>query len=167
MRASAALLGLVVLLAVPRPSLGQPADATAIELGKLNATLREIVDLLEKQDRASDLQLLMKRLELADARRAASEAALKAAQTEQRSLEAQKGQLELRVKMAAARARDAREGSPEADEMELYTQSELARIRKRLTELANELVVLDADVAAKRRDVDDWQSVLDRRLNGL
>lgn len=164
------LLAVTILVLGAAPVVGQAPNAAndpvAAELANLNVTLKEIVVLLRAQRESDELALLIKRVELAEARLAERERALKVAQSERRSLDSEKAQLELRLEMVAAEAEGAGGEMPiaQVDAMTAQVEGELRRVRQRATELANEVALLESSVASQSRDVQAWQSHLDRRL---
>lgn len=101
----------VLLMLAPISVRGEEApgaaDPVVAELAKLNGTLREIAALLRKQGEAQDLDLLMKRLQLAETRLADSEKALKSAESERRSLEEERSQLAIAIETSGITARGA------------------------------------------------------------
>jgi chromosome segregation ATPase len=160
----------LVLLA-PWPLAAQappaaPADPVAAELARLNATLEEIVTLLRRQGDNDELALVIKRVELAEARLAEAERRLAAAEGNRRSLETEGTQIELRLKMMASEI-EQRGGDVPAAEVEAMTtamEAELRRMRQRAGEVASEIAALEGEVATRRREVEEWKTLLDRRL---
>ncbi len=160
------------LLLTAAPALAQAPVATdgavAAELAKLNLTLKEIETLLRRQGESDELGLLIQRVELAGARLAEQERALETAESERRSLDRRKGQLELRLTLMAAELERAESDLP-ADEVEAtiaHVEAQLRLIRHRATELADEIAQLESTVASQSADLQAWQSILDRRLGG-
>ena len=169
MRRTAILVGLgFVLLTSPllaQPSASGTPDPVAAELARLNATLKEIVTLLRQQRESDELGLVIKRLELAEGRLAEDERRLAAAEGNRRSLESERTQLEMRLKMMASELE--RHGDVPVAEVEAMTtglEAELKRVRQRAAEMDGEIAALEGDVAARRREVEEWKTVLDRRL---
>jgi chromosome segregation ATPase len=168
MRCYAAVTALSVLLATP--ALADPpapaADDVAMELAKLNTTLREIVGLLRKQQESDELALLVKRVELSEARLAERERALKAAQSERRALDSERGHLEMRLEMLAAEVdrRGSEIPTAEVETMTKRIEADLRRLRQRSNEVANEVAGLENAVASQSAEVQAWQAALDRRL---
>ena len=106
------------------------ADGTAAELAKLNATLREIADLLGRQVEQSGLDLLMKRTQLAQAQVERAEAELKAVEAEKASAEEQKSQVEARRELAATQLEQAQPAEREA--VQKMWETELATLNLRV-----------------------------------
>ena len=169
MRHGVAWLALAMLSTFPLPAQEAPAGEPAVrdtpgELAKLNDTLREIAQLLRQQAETTELDLFLKRVQLADARLRDSERALTAVQSEQRSLEGERSQLELRLRIVAQEGGDQGADAGTLESMRGQIQLELARVRRRQGEVAASLSALENERAARRRDLEEWESVLDRRL---
>jgi chromosome segregation ATPase len=152
------------------PLQAQPAagggDPVAVELAKLNATLKDIALLLRQQGESGELELLIKRVELAETRLAERERALAAAEAEQRSLDGERSQLELSLEMIAAQAERGGGELPDtqAEAMTAQTEAQLRRVRQRTAELAREIAGLENAIASQAAEVQSWKSILDRRL---
>jgi hypothetical protein len=164
------LLAAVLLAFLPIAALAQPPspppDAIEIPgLARINASLREILALLEKQSEAQATDLLMKRVQLAEARLADSNNRLRAATLERRSLEATKTSLEGRIELLAARMAQApTEGSPEIEAMSRQAIVEQRRIQQRLAALADEASKVESEISSQSADLVSWQDTLDRAL---
>src|SRR5688500_12523137 len=163
------LVALVLLAPWPLAAQAPPAataDPVAAELARLNATLKEIVTLLRKQGDNDELELVIKRVELAEARLAEAERRLAGAEADRRSLETERAQIELRLKMMASEIEQRGDDMPasEAEAMNTAMEAELRRVRQRSGEMAGEIAALEGDVASRRREVEEWKTVLDRRL---
>ena len=143
-----------------------PADAVAAELARVNATLKEIAALLNRQLDGQSLDLLMKRAQLSESQVTELERRLQSAQGELRSLESERSTLELRLKEASAQLEQARPDSPtsEFETIAAKAAGELKRVRLRIGQLAQETSALESELATHREELRSWQSLLDRRL---
>ena len=140
------------------------ADGTAAELAKLNATLREIADLLGRQVEQSGLDLLMKRTQLAQAQVERAEAELKAVEAEKASAEEQKSQVEARRELAATQLEQAQPAEREA--VQKMWETELATLNLRVRTADGQIAILQNRIAAAQEDLRGWKTLLDRRLSG-
>ena len=137
-------------------------DASARELAKLNATMREVADLLTKQVAQEHLYLLLKRTQMANDQVERAEAQLRQAQDERAS-----GEAEL-----IAAAEPARHGGPgtdaeaERDAILAGIDRELKRLAARQSTLEGQIAELQNRIAERQDEVRGWQALLDRRLGG-
>jgi chromosome segregation ATPase len=143
-----------------------PADAVAAELARVNATLKEIATLLNRQSDLQGLDLLMKRVQLGESNVTELERRLRTAQDELRGLEGQRSSLELQMKVADSRRERATGDYPKGELEMMATQSEeaLKRLRQRAGQLMQEIAALESEIGTRRDDLRSWQTVLDRRL---
>ena len=148
-----------------QPASPPPVATETVGLARVNASLREILSLLRKQSEVQATELLMKRVQLAEARLADSNNRLRAVTAERRSLEATKTSLEGRIELLAARMAQApTEGSPEIEAMSRQVIVELRRIQQRLAALAEETSKLESEISSQSADLVSWQDTLDRAL---
>jgi len=168
MRTHRAALAVVLLAATgaahaeappPVPDLGR-------ELARLNATLSDIRSLLERQLETQNLDLLMKRMELAAAQVSDAESRLGRAAASLESLEEESAALTDRLAVVEAELlRGDAEGDPGAMAgFVAQLESTLERIEDRLRDKRLEIAGLENLLASKERDLRDWQELLDRRL---
>lgn len=168
-----ALMATGLLLVVAHGVAAQeaaPADGlarVAAELNRLNLTLEAIRGLLTQQVETENLDLLFKRAEFAAARVTALESEVRRAEGEQRTLEDEKQSIESRLQMIADRLDS---GSLEADRAELeevtsHMVGALKRVQERLRDVELEIGELQGRLATKRRELREWQDLLDRRLS--
>ena len=143
-----------------------PAGDVAAELAKVNATLKEIVALLSRQSDLQSVDLLMKRVQLADGQAADLERRRRSTQDELRGLESERNNVEMRLKMFGSRAEHADAEKVEGSLAIMTEQAErdLKRIRQRIGQLAPEIAALEGDLATRREELRSWQQDLDRRL---
>lgn len=170
-------LALLALLAIVTP--WTPASATqaatefaeeptlAEELRLLNTTLTEIKELLERQAETQGLDLLMKRMELSSAQAAEIEKRLREAEGRRQAVDDELTQLEERMEFITA---DYEGGGFDGAQYETYVEqadAQRRRLGERLREIEGEIAGIENRLAAKRRDLDDWQTYIDRRLGGI
>lgn len=160
------LLLALLPLAVSAQNAPPPAGDVAAELAKVNATLKEIAALLSRQSDIQSLDLLMKRVQLADSQVADFERRRRSAQDELHGLEAERTSVEMRLKMFSSRAEHAEAEKVEGSLAIMTEQAEreLKRIRQRIGQLTPEIAALEGDLATRREELRSWQSDLDRRL---
>jgi len=163
---------LIVLLLALLPvgafaqSAPAPADAAAAELVKLNATLKEIATALSRQSDLQSVDLLLKRVQLSESQAADLERRLQSAQAERNSLENERRNTEMRLKMFTSRLEKGVEvASAEIEAMTTQMEGELKRIRQRVGQLTPEIDAVESELATRRDEVRSWLSVLDRRLS--
>ncbi|MDX1502560.1 MAG: hypothetical protein R3325_09355 [Thermoanaerobaculia bacterium] len=147
-----------------------PAEtAVAAELTKLNATLTDIKTLLERLAETQGLDLLMKRMELSSARVTELESRLRGARAERTSVVDERARLQTNMEAYLAelerRSREDTEGELEA--FTLQFEAGLERFEARLRDLDDEIARLENLLDARRRELEDWQGYIDRRLGGV
>jgi len=138
-----------------------PSDPVAAQLAQVNATLKQIVALLDRQSDVQDLDLLMKRVQLSDSQVAELERRLRSAQGELRNAEEVQANVEQRAKAVTTAAE-----IPPNDREQLLAraQTEQTRQRQRIGQLTQEIAAIESELAKRRDDLRTWQAVLDRRL---
>ena len=153
----------VSLALLPAVAAAQtPSDPVAKELAEVNATLKQIVALLDRQSDVQDLDLLMKRVQLSDSQVAELERRLRTAQSELRSAEEVQSNVEARLKVVTTSA----EIPPaEREQMMVHGQAEQTRQRQRISQLTQEIAAIESELAKRRDDLRTWQAVLDKRLS--
>ena len=158
---------MLCLLLMPVIAAGQAAtDPVAVQLEQLNATLKQLVALLNRQSDLQDLDLLMRRVQLGDSRVAELERRLRAAEGELRSEQAKQAALEQQLRSAKAELQRRNPSIP-ADELQSLvarTEAELKTAGQRTSQLTQEIAALQSELAARRDELRSWQSVLDRQL---
>jgi chromosome segregation ATPase len=143
-----------------------PADV-ATELARVNATLKEIAALLNRQSDLQGVDLLMKRVQLSQSQVTELQRQIRTAESELRSLERERDNVETRLKTIRAQEERNRPGEPPT-ELEAFSAqgtAELQRIRLRAIQLNQELATLQSDLASRQEDLRGWQAVLDRKLS--
>lgn len=138
-------------------------DASARELAKLNATVREVADLLTKQLAQGQLDLLMKRTQMALDQVVRAEAQLRRAQDERVSVEADRSRLERDREMVAAQEKMP---AAERDAALAAIDAETKRLAARQSALDGQIAELQNRIAERQDELRGWQALLDRRLSG-
>ncbi len=164
-------LSLALLALLPVAAAAQdpppPADPVAAELARVNATLKEIAALLNRQSDLQSVDLLMKRVQLSQSQVADIERRLRSSEGELRSLETERTNLEMRLKMFTTQIERGGAGdvpTSEFESMSVQTEEELKRNRRRIAELRQEVAALEGELGSRQDEMRSWQSVLDRRL---
>jgi chromosome segregation ATPase len=164
MRGAAAIVA--VLMVAGNNMVAQvvkPEDASARELAKLNAIMREVADLLTKQVANGQLDLLMKRTQMALDQVERTETLLRQAQEERASVEEERSRLEGHREVISAQ-----EKMPAAEREAALAgvDVELKRFAQRLSTLETKIVELQNRIAEKQDELRGWQALVDRRLGG-
>jgi len=129
------------------------------DLGEINATLKEIARTLKQQVETQKADLLLKRLTFATTQLANARERLSAIDREIALAEKDRGELEM---VLAARQRDMPAGDPRIGEI----KSQWQEIKDRLSALHQQRITAENDIEAQRRDVREWQALLDKALTG-
>jgi chromosome segregation ATPase len=143
--------------------VGKVEDATARELVKLNATVREVADLLTKQLAQGQLDLLMKRTQMALDQLERAEAQLRQTQDTRASVEAERTRLESQRQIVAA---EEKIPAVERDAALMAIDAETKRVAQRQSAIEGQIVELQNRIAAGQDELRGWQTLLDRRLSG-
>ena len=161
---------LAVLLGGSAEAPGAKASPDlSTELVKLNKAVREIADLLAKQAEGQKLDLLMKRIEMTSSKVAQLEQRVRGIHAERDGAEEEARQLEMQTRQA----QDAMSAqTDETRRTELSTSLErldaaVKRATARGDSLSQELVEVENQLAAQRRELAEWQRVVDRRLGAF
>jgi chromosome segregation ATPase len=143
--------------------VAKPGDASAQELAKLNAIMREVADLLTKQVANGQLDLLMKRTQMALGQVERSETLLRQAQDERASMEEERSRLEGHREAISAQPKMSAE---ERNSALAGIDVELKRSGQRLNALDTKIVELQNRIAERQDELRGWQALVDRRLGG-
>jgi chromosome segregation ATPase len=143
--------------------VAKPEDASARELAKLNATMREVAELLTKQVAHGQLDLLMKRTQMALDQVERAETLLRQAQDERTSVEEERSRLEGHREVIAAQEKVPAE---ERDATVAGIDVELKRLAQRQNALEGKIVELQNRIAERQDELRGWQALVDRRLGG-
>jgi hypothetical protein len=142
---------LVLAAAIParaqEPAAGRSDTAVVQELAQIRAALKEIAATLARQAEHSQIDLLMKRAQLAAG-------------------EVERGELQIRT-FENVEARMADAAAAEREAMTAQIEGEQKRIAQRLRVLEGQIAELQNRLATRRDELRDWQAVLDRRLSEL
>jgi predicted nucleic acid-binding Zn-ribbon protein len=137
-------------------------DASARELAKLNATMRQVADLLTKLVAQGQLDLLMKRTQMATDQVERAETQLRQAQDERASVEGERSRLQSQRDMTA----QGKMPEAERDTILAGIDPELKRLAQRQSTLEGRIVELQNRIAERQDELRGWQALLDRRLSG-
>jgi chromosome segregation ATPase len=119
---------------------GPPADV-ATELARVNATLKEIAALLNRQSDMQSIDLLMKRVQLAQSQVTELEGRIRTDESELRGLENQSNSLEMRLKTLRAQEEQNGANQPPINFQAFSAQTaiDLQLIRQRIGQLHQEI----------------------------
>lgn len=160
MRRTSMTLGLLLLPAIAAAQ--SASDPVTAQLDRINATLKQIVELLNHQSDAQDLDLLMKRVQLGQSQVAELERRLHDARAELRSVEAEEVNFEGAVKVLGEDERQTADvRAAEVARMEAV----LKRVRQHHAQAAQDVATLESELATRRDELRSWQAALDRRLS--
>ena len=166
MTSLAALLGAPAVFgqqAAPQPM----AAEVPIQLAKLNQTLAEIADLLERNLEGQRLGLVMARIQLSSGRSARAEEQLATARATRADLQNQKAKMEGQLQIFADRLDMGQVDMP-AEEIETMADEsalQLDLLKKQIRGMDREIMELENSLTHYQQDLDNWQTVIDRRLS--
>jgi hypothetical protein len=166
MRRSITIIALALwpIAALAQPP-SKPVAPETVGLARIDASLREILSLLRRQTEVQATELLMKRVELAEARLGESNNRLRVVTAERRALEAAKISLTARIEILAAKTPDVSTGeSPQLEAAARQAIGEERRIQRRLEALAGEIGTLENEISSQSAELASWQDMLDRQL---
>lgn len=157
---------LVLAAAIParaqEPAAGRSDTAVVQELAQIRAALKEIAATLARQAEHSQIDLLMKRAQLAAGEVERGELQLRTFENERGALEDQRLRLAQEAEAVEARMADA--AAAEREAMTAQIEGEQKRIAQRLRTLEGQIAELQNRLATRRDELRDWQALLDRRL---
>ena len=134
-------------------------EPTHNDLAEINATLKEIARTLKQQVETQKADLLLKRVTFATTQLANARERLSSIDREIALAEKDRGELET---ILAARQRDMPAGDLRIGEV----KSQWQEIRDRLSTLHQQRISAENDIEAQRRDVREWQALLDKTITG-
>ncbi len=134
-------------------------EPTHNDLAEINATLKEIARTLRQQVETQKADLLLKRVAFATTQLANTRDRLISIDREIALAEKDRGELEM---VLAARQRDTPAGDPRIAEI----KSQWQEVKDRLSALRQQRITVENDIEAQRRDVRDWQALLDKAITG-
>jgi len=162
----AALIGATALFG--QNAAPQPVDAEVPDqLALLNQTMAEIADLLERNLEGQRLGLVMARIQLSSSRSAGAEQQLSATRATRADLEDQKAKMESQLGNFADRL-EIGQVDMSAEDIETMADESTLQIKllkNRIKALDREIVELEGALSRYQRDLDDWQTLIDRRLS--
>lgn len=167
--APVAILALALLLTPTSGSRAQQASAqpsSETSLAEISEALQRIAAALEGQQQERELEILMKRIELSESRLQPLETRLRELRTERDSLASQRDFAERNLEGIVERAESADSGFTEDQRDTLIGQleAEIEGLDEKLAAADREIAVLENQTARQRRDVEDWQAYVDRRI---
>lgn len=172
---SSILLALIVFGAIPlarvvaQPDTSPPISVSETHLSEISSSLARIADLLERQAQGRRLDLAMQRIELRQRRLAPIESRLRSARSSRKSDMQQRSRMESQLENMANQFES---GVLEMDPTELsrmtdHFESELNLIKARLAATDDEIASLENEVSHYLREIEDWESWVDRELGDL
>ena len=169
-----AVCTLCLTAALTMPGLTHAQDAAELagirqELAQLNETLSALLDAFTRQTEGQKLQLLLQRMEITSQRAATLEAELTSARATRSSLQDQLARsqehLENFNNELSSGAREI--SSEEADGYNRSMLFEIGRQQESLRDADARIAELENRLATARRELEEWQSYVDRELGGL
>jgi chromosome segregation ATPase len=151
--------GVLLVLFFASSSLFAAEEPAHNDLAEINATLKEIARTLKQQVETQKADLLLKRLTFATTQLANARERLSAIDREIALAEKDRGELETLI---AARQRDMPAGDPRIGEI----KSQWQEVKDRLSALHQQRITAENDIEAQRRDVREWQALLDKAITG-
>lgn len=129
------------------------------DLAEINTTLKEIARTLKQQVETQKADLLLKRVTFATTQLANARERLRSIDREIALAEKDRDELET---ILAARQTDMPAGNPRIAEV----KSQWQEVKDRLSALHQQRISAENDIEAQRRDVRDWQTLLDKAITG-
>lgn len=147
---------------VSEPALGQ-------ELAGIRAALDQIAGLLRRQLEEQRLELILRRVDLAEARLTPLEGALRGARDQRLGVDQERKQLEARLEQLARQVEEDDEAvrdMPEGDILRFTSELtlEIRLLGDRLRDLDLRIVEMENEIATDRDLVRRWIDLVDRRL---
>jgi hypothetical protein len=159
---------LFAALASPAHGLAEESGSTvASELARIHAVLEKISSLLAHQSDSADVELLMKRVELAQGRATELERQVRGAGMRLEAFQSEKRNIELQIEMGQAGQESAEGGelSPEIVETMARNQEEqLKSVNRRIAAAAAELAEAQSRLDESNTGLRRWEELLDRRM---
>lgn len=160
-----ALIGASAL--VGQEAAPQPIEAEVpVQLARLNQTLSEIADLLERNVEGQRLGLVMARIQLSSERSARAEEQRATARATRADLQNQKAKMEGQLQIFAERMDMGQVDMP-AEQIEAMADESALQFKLlegRIKALDREIIELENALSRYQRDQNDWQALIDRRL---
>lgn len=163
-------LALVVLLAagIHFPARAQQAAADTRSLSEIASALTRIATVLEKQLEGGRLDLLMKRVESGQRRLDQVERQLRSAQNDYEGQLQNLKRLDRELRQLAEADLEALGYDQASMQMQMnHLEFESELTHSRIADLERKIAAYQNEEARRRREVEDWQSFIDRELSGL
>ncbi len=166
-----ALLALAPALMAAAEDQAQPAPTIEGELARLNRTLERIVGLLERQVEGQQLELTMRRIEVASSLSRSLAEELRRAREQRAAHEEERTRVQGRLASLAEAIESGDEsvfGTSPA-QLKQYTDQmglELKLATDRIRDLDLRIAELENELASRRQEIRAWQDLVDRRLGG-
>lgn len=161
----------LVLTTAAYGQAGEAREPTPLarEFDELNATLVRIESLLERMADTQGLDLMIKRMELTSRQAEDLEKRLAGLESERASIEDTIRRIEANREayLADVKTRGDADSLLEAETMNAQAERELAFRAERRRALDDEIAVVRNRLESKRREFEDWQDYVDRRLGGV
>ena len=140
-------------------------DASLQEyFAQLNATMQEIVTLLQRQIEGDETNLLIKRIELSDRSLSAKKDRLRKLRGEAANLKEKELSLSGALEAAELELADSLEVEGAQQVMLEQLEERVQSVKRRRQDLERELVVLENEVRVEEDDMEVLEAVLDDRL---
>ncbi len=158
-----------ILLLLPTTAMSADetvaADASLQEhFAQLNATMQEIVTLLQRQVEGDETNLLIKRIELSDRSLSAKKDRLQKLRGEVANLKEKEISLSGALEAAEQASTESLETGGAQQVMLDQLENRVQSVTRRRQDLERELVVLENEVRVEEDDMDVLEAVLDERL---
>ena len=143
---------------------GSPATAADDQttLAEISSTLKEIARALKQQAAAQRADLLLKRVTLATTQLVSAQERWKRIDQDIRTLESENGELDMLLASAKRDPAPGESGPAAARSAEIKRR--MQKVQDRLGTLRQERVSAENDIETLRREVRDWQTLLDRSI---
>lgn len=147
----------------------QPVAAEVpAQLAQLNQTLVQIADLLERNLEGQRLGLVMDRIQISSGRSTRAEEQLATARATRADLQNQKARMQGQLEIFADQMDMGQVDMP-PEQIEVMADEsalQLDLLNKRIRGMDREIMELENALARYQQDLDDWQTLIDRRLSG-
>lgn len=131
---------------------------------QLNATMREIATLLQRQVKGEESNLLIKRIELSGRSLSAKKDRLRKLRGEAANLKEKELSLTSALEAGEQELNDSLENDRVQQVMLEQLEERVRSVKRRRQDLERELVVLESEVRVEEDDVEVLEAILDERL---
>ncbi len=167
-RTSLFMIAPILLLLPTTFTSADETTATNVSLeeyfAQLNATMQEVVTLLQRQIEGDETNLLIKRIELSDRSLSAMKDRLRKLREEASNLKEKEISLSGALEAAELELTDTLENDGPQQVMLDQLAERVQSINRRRQDLERELVVLENEVRVEEDDIEVLEAVLDERL---